>query len=152
MLAPTQACEWHNLWWSLRTVYVLWSCRRVWWHHRSMCGKCPFRKQWTWPTSTQYTCATDLVTSETWNNQEEKNQLVTEELFMLRLRIPSHQDTVSWTVKKRKYFIYHIGSMFWSTIVLRYSMQKAANVWMLSRARFIFPCHLSPAEYSVYSM
>lgn len=111
MLASTQACEWHDLWWSLCTLYVLWSRRCVWWHHRSMCGKCPCRKQWTWPTSTQYTCATELVTSDTWNNGEEKSQWVTEEVFMLRLRIPSHQDMVSLTVKERKHFLYHIGSM-----------------------------------------
>lgn len=102
MLASAQACEWHNFWWSLCTMYMFWSCRHVWWHHRRMPGKCHYRKQWTWPTSLQYTCAIGLVTSETWNNQEEKSQRVTEEIFMLWLRISSYQDMISLTVKKKK--------------------------------------------------
>lgn len=89
MLASTQAREWHNLRWGLRTVHMLWSLRCVWWHDRSMLGECPYRKQWIWPTCMQYTCAIELVTSETWNNQGEKSQRVTEEIFMLRLGIPS---------------------------------------------------------------
>lgn len=69
VLASTQAREWHHLWWSLRTVYVLWSRRCVWWHHRSMPGECPHGQQ-----SIQYTCAIELVTSEIWNHQEEESQ------------------------------------------------------------------------------
>lgn len=104
MLASTQACEWYNFWWSLCTVYMLWSCRCVWWHHRSVPGKCHCREQGTWPASIQYTCAIELVTSETWNNQEEKSQQVTEEILMLMLRMPSYQDMVSLTVKEKKIF------------------------------------------------
>lgn len=108
LLASTQACEWYNLWWSLCTMYMLWSCRYVWWHHRSMPGKCPCRKQWARPTSVQYACSIELATSETRNNQEEKCQQVTEEIIMLRLRMPLWQDIISLIVKKRFYLSHRI--------------------------------------------